>query len=70
MARIKRWEFKDKVARSKLIGDYIPCPICKKKDGLSTWEGERNMTCRFCGAFYQKKQRYIKPKGEKQNNVH
>lgn len=62
MGRINRWSFEQKSARRIKIGEYMPCPICQKKDGLSIWEGERYLLCRFCGAQYQKKQKYIKPK--------
>ena len=60
MGKITRLTTARKVARRELIGNYIPCPICKKLDGLSTWEAERYMVCQHCGAKYQKKQKYIR----------
>lgn len=65
MGRIERWSYEKKAERRSVIGDYIPCPICKKLDGLSTWEGERYMVCQHCGAKFQKKQFYRRPKKEK-----
>lgn len=62
MGRIERWEHDKKLERTIQIGEYIPCPICKKLDGLSTWEGERYLKCRHCGALYQKKQYYRRKK--------
>jgi Zn ribbon nucleic-acid-binding protein len=62
MGRIEQWSYEQKVARKQKIGDYIPCPICRKLDGLSTWEGERYMRCQHCGADYKKKQFYRKKK--------
>jgi Zn ribbon nucleic-acid-binding protein len=67
MGKIERWSFEQKAKRRDEIGDYIPCPICKKLDGLSTWEGERYMVCQHCGAKFQKKQFYRKPKLESNN---
>jgi len=60
MGFIKRWSNEKKIARQNIIGAYIPCPICGRKDGLSTWEGERYLKCQHCGANYQKKQLYVK----------
>lgn len=60
MGKINRWTNENKQIRSNAIGAYIPCPYCLRKDGLSTWEGERYLKCQYCGANYQKKQRYIK----------
>lgn len=62
MGKIERWSFENKKSREQCIGDYIPCPICLKPDGLSVWEGERALVCQHCGAKYQKKQFYRKPK--------
>ena len=69
MGRINRWTFESKLARKQLIGNHIPCPICQKLDGLSTWEGERYLKCQCCGANYQKKQRYIKKRDGIKNHV-
>lgn len=60
MGFIKRLSTEKKVERKNIIGEYIPCPICKKLDGLSTWEGERYLKCQYCGANYQKKQKYVR----------
>lgn len=60
MGFIKRLSNKIKQMRQDIIGAFIPCPICKKLDGLSTWEGERYLKCQYCGATYQKKQKFIK----------
>jgi len=60
LGKIERWTTDKKVERRDMIGAYIPCPICRKPDGLSTWEGERYMVCQHCGAKYQKKQKYIR----------
>jgi len=62
MGKIERWSFEKKLERKEKIGEFIPCPICKKLDGLSTWEGERHLTCRHCGTHYQKKQYYRRKK--------
>lgn len=59
MGFIKRWNNDKKLARRIKIGEFIPCPICTKV-GLATWEGERYMRCKFCGANYQKKQKYVR----------
>lgn len=60
MGKIERWAHDKKLERKAKIGSHIPCPICLKIDGLSTFEGERHLKCQFCGSTYQKKQRYIK----------
>ena len=60
MSKIARWTKENKIKRRDAIGDYIACPICLKPDGLHTWEGERALICQYCGAKYQKKQKYIK----------
>ncbi|KKL94856.1 hypothetical protein LCGC14_1860460 [marine sediment metagenome] len=60
MGKIERWTYVQKAKRMEAIGGHIPCPVCLKPDGLSTWEGERNLKCQYCGARYDKKQRYIK----------
>jgi transposase-like protein len=57
---IKRWSNDQKQARVKLIGSHIPCPICMSPNGLSVWEGERYLICQYCGAKYQKKQKYVR----------
>ena len=62
MGRIERWTFENKKLRRDTIGDHIPCPICFKPDGLAVWEGERYLLCSKCGAKYQKKQFYRRPK--------
>lgn len=58
MGFVKRWTHDKKIERSNKIGNYIPCPICTRMDGLSTYEGERYLRCQYCGANYQKKQKY------------
>jgi len=60
MGKIERWTEEHKIKRYNTIGNYIPCPICLKPDGLNTWEGERSLECKHCGAKYKKMQRYIK----------
>ena len=66
MGRINRWSYEQKVDRENKIGRFIPCPICRKNDGLATWEGERFLKCQHCGANYQKKQLYVRKRDKPQ----
>ncbi len=59
MGFIKRWSKEKKIERQNIIGAYIKCPMCLRKDGLSTWEGERYLKCQHCGTNYQKKQKFV-----------
>lgn len=69
MGFIKRLSIEKKVERKNIIGNHIPCPICKKLDGLNTWEAERYLLCQYCGARYQKKQKYVRKRDGLNNTI-